>query len=273
MKRLELVIPVIVLAVPALCTMRVMAQSTPITPDVLVTVLETAKEASTGASSPTAAATTFALRMKDRFGEPEVLTLSSSDSLDVALFTPMALMRVELFSMLRKMEPTWTYTPARGIAIDVQPKRIDSPDIIKVIVTRNGSPVAGIGSTLQSQVLTSAAGAAVQRHVGAVFFPAEAFAPGGRVHVSAIPENGTNIEYEFTEIQLQLLNSSHGRMANSLIGKAAQEVAEQLGWPSNMDGHRWTYITPAGRLSLHLDEQNIVDDVQPTAFDLAAIRR
>ena len=67
--------------------------------------------------------------------------------------------------------------------------------------------------------------------------------------------------------------SSGDQLAVSLLKATAANVERQLGKPTRIDGHRWTYSTPVGQLSLYCDDNKIVTDVSPRRFDLAVIQR
>lgn len=60
---------------------------------------------------------------------------------------------------------------------------------------------------------------------------------------------------------------------SSLLKATSAEVEQRLGKPSQIDGHRWTYRTTVGRLAVYFDDENVVIDVQPRAFDLSTFRR
>jgi hypothetical protein len=94
---------------------------------------------------------------------------------------------------LRKMEPLETVPFAPWMSVVVTPETINAPDVIKVVVTRNGQLVTPVSSTLSPREFRNNFGAATTLHAGYVAFPREAFAPGGLVVVTLIPESGQNM--------------------------------------------------------------------------------
>ncbi len=89
--------------------------------------------------------------------------------------------------------------------IGINPTRIDSPDIEKVIVQRNGVTVALTASSLSLRQLTSSMGAKTQLHAGTVSFPLSALEPGTGVSVKIIlvPATGNNIIRTYGSIDLR----------------------------------------------------------------------
>ncbi len=70
---------------------------------------------------------------------------------------------------------------------------MDAPDIIKVVLKRNGEIIQPNWSTLEPHVFTNKMGASTTLHAGDVEFPCSAFSPDGTVTITAIPESGINI--------------------------------------------------------------------------------
>lgn len=87
----------------------------------------------------------------------------------------------------------------------VNPTQIDAPDIIKVVLTRNGSVIPPTLSQLKVGELQTRMGAKRMIHSGAVFFPAGAFNPGAEVVLTAIPEVGKNLVSTFSQDELRRL--------------------------------------------------------------------
>jgi len=245
----------------------------PLTPDAIRRAIAIATEARSSSTSPTDALRIFRQRMDDAFGPDPTIPLAKSDQLTVLLFTQLSLLRAELTTKLRKLEPLGDVSPHAGIGIYVAPQRINAPDISKVVLMRNGQIVAPLNSTLETQSLRTALGAVVSKHAGVVEFPESAFAEGARVHISLIPESGENIEIELSPERLMLLSATDAQSASTLLQKSADDVRQRLGNPSAVDGHRWRYTTPVGTLELYFDDNNIITDVQPRNFNLAVIRR
>src|SRR5260370_36273075 len=101
--------------------------------------------------------------------------------------------RVALGGKSGKMEPVEEAVVPVGHAVVVTPARFDSPDIIKVVVKRNGEIVPPIANELKPKVLSNRMGASTTLHAGYVLFPCSAFAPNGIGSITAIPETGTNL--------------------------------------------------------------------------------
>jgi hypothetical protein len=80
-----------------------------------------------------------------------------------------------------------------GAIVSVIPRTMDSPDIIKIVVTRDGVQITPLVNELKPAVHQNRLGATVTLHSGGVVFPMEAFRPGAAVVLIAIPESGSNI--------------------------------------------------------------------------------
>jgi hypothetical protein len=75
----------------------------------------------------------------------------------------------------------------------VSPSRIDAPDIVKIVVERDGKVVAPRLSELKPTVLTTRMGAKALLHAGTIIYPCSAFDPDAAVRVIAIPEAGRTL--------------------------------------------------------------------------------
>lgn len=107
---------------------------------------------------------------------------------------PYAAYRRELAERLRKMEPITGIIFTPGVAVHVTPTKIDDPDVVKIVVQRDGKIVLPLTTSLRPKVFTTALGGRAVLHSGAVTYPQAAFAPGATVTVIAIPEDGENCE-------------------------------------------------------------------------------
>jgi hypothetical protein len=128
-----------------------------------------------------------------------------SEALTVAAFFPYGTYRSGISEAIRKRESLDSVSVPHAVNIAVTPKRIDAPDIVKVIVERDGVEVVPISSSLAPTVMTTRIGAKRAIHAGAVLFPCSAFAPGATVVVTAIPESGTNMVLTLSQKQLERL--------------------------------------------------------------------
>lgn len=124
-----------------------------------------------------------------------VIFVPTPEGMMVTVLWPYANYRLALLEAIRQREPVGAITMSPGVAIHVSPGRIDSLDIIKIIVERDDKEVAPILNTLAPTVLETRLGAKAVLHAGAVVFPCGAFSPGGRVRVILIPRVGANIEH------------------------------------------------------------------------------
>jgi TonB family protein len=60
---------------------------------------------------------------------------------------------------------------------------------------------------------------------------------------------------------------------SSLLKANAADVERRIGKPSQVDGHRWTYTTSRGVLTVYFDDAQVVIDVQPRSFDLTVFKK
>lgn len=132
-------------------------------------------------------------------------TIYYDERLMIGLFTPYAVYRVGLTEALRKRDPIDAVPWITTAFVSVSPSQISSPDIIKVIVERDGKVVPPVSSTLKPQVFTTRMGAKELIHSGRVHYPMSAFAPGATVLITAIPESGPNLSLKLTDEQLRTL--------------------------------------------------------------------
>ena len=86
--------------------------------------------------------------MTETFGPPLPLDLLKSESLDVSLASPMVVVVGDLGNKIRTLEPITNPLVTTGFAIVVKPKQIDSPNVIKIVVTRDGVQIPPTKSTL-----------------------------------------------------------------------------------------------------------------------------
>ena len=89
--------------------------------------------------------------------------------------------------------------------VTVSPAQIGSPDIIKVIVERDGKAIAPTENLLKPMSFANGGGQTAIIHAGEVRFPVSAFAPGGSVTVTAIPAAGASFVFPLDADLLQTL--------------------------------------------------------------------
>jgi hypothetical protein len=104
---------------------------------------------------------------------------------------------------IRKMEPDRRVPWSHDVVVLVLPTTIEAPDIEKVVLMRDGSIVSPVQSTLAPATLTTAMGASVVVHRGAITYPLSAFDPGASVVLTAIPATGHNIVATISQDDLQ----------------------------------------------------------------------
>jgi hypothetical protein len=129
--------------------------------------------------------------------EPNMSVLDSTvialdKGLGVLAWFPYQAFRDSLSEAVRKREPISEVPVPTGVTIFVSPGRIDSPDIERIVVERNGQVVAPIANSLRLTEMTSRMGVKRLVHSGEVTFACAAFAPGASVTVTAIPTVGRN---------------------------------------------------------------------------------
>ena len=89
--------------------------------------------------------------------------------------------------------------------VDVEPARIDAPDIIRIVVERGGTSVAPLENLLKPRTYMNGNGEQAVIHGGEVRFPLSAFAPGSPVTISAIPQAGAAFVMRLNDEQLRTL--------------------------------------------------------------------
>ena len=136
------------------------------------------------------------------------LSVEDSDALSIWISGPLGIFYSDARERVRKFE---ALTPAPGwqreVQVIVSPSQIDSPDIEKVIVQRNGAVVPPLRSTLAPRQMVTRMNAKSMIHGGTVTYPLSAFEPGAGVTVTiiAIPASGANITRTFSSIELRAI--------------------------------------------------------------------
>lgn len=124
---------------------------------------------------------------------PGVVTISFMDALSIFAVSPYGQYRTGLTEALRKRERIEGAEIPAGVQIAVSPSQIAAPDIIKIMVERDGKEVTQLANMLKLTELTTRMGAKEVIHSGFVLYPCSAFAAGATVTVTAIPRVGNNI--------------------------------------------------------------------------------
>jgi hypothetical protein len=179
-----------------------------------------------------------------------------------------------LFEALRKRDPIDSIEVLPGVAITIAPNSIDAPDIVKVIVERDGKEVAPITNGIKPTTVETRLGAKATLHSGVAVYPCSAFDLGGRVRVTLIPESGNNVEHDLQASELALLTTQQiGVLASALVNATSKDVEGRIGKPVLIEGSRWTYSANGKRLFVYVNESGVVVDVEPKDFDLTTLRR
>jgi hypothetical protein len=171
--------------------------------------------------------------------------------------------------------------PAPIVAVMVSASKMYAPDIVNILVDRDGKEMKPVANSLAPTEFANRFGAKTVTHSGTVAFPCSAFALGVPVVVTAIAASGVRIVSTiFDGDRVAYWPSTDARaaeiragLASSLIGWPAARVEARLGSPALREGKRWAYSTPAGSLVLHLNESDVVREVNLPNFDLARLRQ
>jgi hypothetical protein len=140
--------------------------------------------------------------------ESAITFVESSDEIDIVISGPLGRLYADISARVRKFEPL---VPTAGWAaeahISVLPDQINSPDIEKIIVQRNGKIVQPLRTTLVPRQMVTAIGAKTLIHSGVLVYPLSAFEPGAGVTVTiiAVPASGSNITRTFDSIELRAI--------------------------------------------------------------------
>jgi len=208
------------------------------------------------------------------------------EGLSIEVIFPYSLYRSQLKEAIRKREPLADVAiPAGVISVTVTPSRIDAPDIIKIVVERDGKEVPPVLNGLKPTEVTTRMGAKDVLHAGVVAFPCAAFAPRGSSRIIAIPEAGTNITHEISDVELlgywprndarafAARDALRDALASKMVGWTAARVESLLGKPDNIAGRRWIYshVWSESPLMVYFNDSNIVWDVQPPKFDFTLL--
>jgi hypothetical protein len=146
-------------------------------------------------------------RFRARFGDFESfpITIVRREDLSIVLSTPFMTYRRTLAEYLRMGDPLAKIPWIGSAVVNVGPMQLGAPDITRVVVERNGKPVAPSDNLLKPMTFTNGSGDSAVIHAGDVRFPMSAFAPGATVIVSAIPATGEPFAVTLEDSQLQTL--------------------------------------------------------------------
>ena len=135
----------------------------------------------------------------------DAVTVAVADGLLIQAVFPYGRYRSDLKEALRKRAPIESALMPAAVEISVFPSRIDSPDIIRIIVERDGKAATPIANTLKPTEMTTRWRVKAFIHSGVVSYPCSAFAAGATVTITAIPQNGSNFTKTFSSAELATL--------------------------------------------------------------------
>jgi hypothetical protein len=135
----------------------------------------------------------------------DAVTVGFADGLLIQAVFPYGRYRSDLIEALRKKEPIEGAQMLAAVEISVYPSRTTSPDIIRIVVERDGKAAVPIANTLAPTELTSRWRVKVVIHSGGVLYPCSAFAAGAKVTVTAIPRIGSTFTKTFSSAELATL--------------------------------------------------------------------
>ena len=146
-------------------------------------------------------------KFRQRWGEFESFPVSilRREDLSLLLSTPYMTYRRALAEYLRMGDPLANIPWVPTAVVSVSPAQIGSPDIIKIIVERDGKAVAPLETRLKPMSFANGSGQTAIIHAGEVRFPMSAFAPGASVTVTAVPASGASFVFTFDADLLQTL--------------------------------------------------------------------
>jgi hypothetical protein len=151
-----------------------------VTPAARAELLQHAQEAiASHPTSPDAAMQAFGQWFSPTYSGmyAPVRAVVETNDLSVEIITPIRQFAEVVLERIRRLEPltgldAWT---SPGVALEIQPKTVDGPDIVKVLVEKDGSLVQPTLSKLESHTYQTKLGRDVQKIGGVIYFPLSAF--------------------------------------------------------------------------------------------------
>ncbi len=204
MKRTALVVLAAVLCSSSPAT----ADVEPMTPELFERIKIMAESARAKApTAPKLATQYFWQQFNPEFGnvEPRVTGIHNTRDLTITLATPLNSLFSQLTRALSRLEPLEAITQGPDVAIMVLPRTVNSPDVERIVLVRDGKFVEPVAVKLGPMELKTLMGGSVSRHVGSVEFPVTAFDPAQAITIIAIPASGANIERTLSPEDLRQL--------------------------------------------------------------------
>jgi hypothetical protein len=146
-------------------------------------------------------------RFRARWGSFESFPVSlvRREELSIFLTTPYMAYRRAVIEYLRMREPLRNVPWVAAGVVTVSPDRNNAPDIVKIVVQRDGREVAPLKDLLRPMTFTNGFGQSALLHAGEVHFPMSAFSPGAPVTIAAVPQTGERLTLTLDDAQLQEL--------------------------------------------------------------------
>jgi hypothetical protein len=170
-------------------------------------IRELTRNAQAKAADPTELVLALDASVHAEWGDFESFPISivRREDLAVLLTTPYMAYRRTLANYLRINRPLGEIPWIAAAVVEVEPARIDAPDIIRIAVERGGASVAPLENLLKARTYMNGNGEQAVIHGGEVRFPLSAFAPGSPVTISAIPQAGAAFVMRLNDEQLRTL--------------------------------------------------------------------
>lgn len=190
---------VLVIALVALSSVAANAQMIEITPEIFQKVRGLASQAKEKhPTSPNDAFYLFQQLFNGEFGDTRpslIQVVKYQPSIDVEIVTPINQLFLEFATALRKLEPLIEEPRPATVAVMVNPKRVDAPDISRIVLFVDGKEVQPVTSSLKPTEFRNGLGNAFQKGAGLVAWKPEAFTTG-KVKLVCITD-GTPIEWQY----------------------------------------------------------------------------
>jgi hypothetical protein len=136
---------------------------------------------------------------------PGAISVLLSEEISILILPRYVTYRQMLAEAIRLMDPIESTPVPDGVQVVVSPSTFTAPDILRIVVTRNGTKVEPISDGLAPKTFVNGFGAPKVMHAGTVTFPCSAFAPAASVDVIAIPDDGANYTHHVAMSELSAM--------------------------------------------------------------------
>jgi hypothetical protein len=173
-----------------------------------------------------------------------ILFVTSGRTLFLGVQGPAQAYRSALEEAFRRGQPTDGVTVSPDVMVVVWPRTITAPNIVKVMLERDGVAIVPRTNTLRPTQLATAFGGNAVLSRGIVTFPCTAFMPNATVTLTAIPEHGRNIVKTFVPDELGFITGQTAPglpRASMLVGRNVAAVKALLGEPDALAPARLKY--------------------------------